>query len=167
MGDLFVAESVRTTADSAHSNAIPNCRRGGAIRSAAHRDAAERGSASPAPATQKAALADIADAVDMESYAIVASRAALQRSAVVIRAISDSFDQDMPMDFSRAISKDGRVLHEHGPARSGRPSVAASRAIRLGRKAIAPRNALRIFSPGTRENRLPRERFRSRQEAAR
>jgi hypothetical protein len=47
-----------------------------------------------------------AEAVDMESYEIVAEAGRRGVPAVVLRAISDSFERDMP-DFNRALNSDG------------------------------------------------------------
>ena len=110
VGDLFAAKSVRTAANSGalqcNAEFVAEAEESGARRVETLLSA----EAVASTATQKAALAEIADAVDMESYAIVAAAQRCNVPAVVIRAISDSFDQDMPMDFSDAISKDGRVL---------------------------------------------------------
>lgn len=110
VGDLLAAKSVRTAAKSSalqcNAEFVAEAEQSGA-RSVETLLSAE---AVASTATQKAALAHIADAVDMESYAIVAAAKRCNVPAVVIRAISDSFDQDMPMDFSNAISEDGRVL---------------------------------------------------------
>ncbi len=110
VGDLLAAKSVRTAENSGalqcNAEFVAEAEESGARRVETLLSA----EAVASTATQKAALADIADAVDMESYAIVAAAQRCNVPAVVIRAISDSFDQDMPMDFSDAISKDGRVL---------------------------------------------------------
>jgi adenosylhomocysteine nucleosidase len=110
VGDLLVAESVRTSTDSGalqcNSEFVAEAEESGARRIETLLSA----EAVVGTASQKVALADIADAVDMESYAIVASAQRFNVPVVVIRAVSDSFNQDMPMDFSEAISEDGRVL---------------------------------------------------------
>lgn len=109
VGDVLVAESVRTTTESGalqcNSEFVGEAEESGARRIETLLSA----EAVVSTASQKVALADIADAVDMESYAIVAAAQRFNVPALVIRAISDSFDQDMPMDFSDAISEDGRV----------------------------------------------------------
>jgi adenosylhomocysteine nucleosidase len=58
---------------------------------------------------EKARLAEFGDAVEMESYAILSAAAERHIPAVAIRAISDRFDEIMPMDFSEAIDPYGRV----------------------------------------------------------
>jgi adenosylhomocysteine nucleosidase len=110
VGDLLAAKSVRTAAKSGallcNAEFLAEAEESGARRVETLLSA----EAVASTATQKAVLADIADAVDMESYAIVAAAQRCNVPAVVFRAVSDSFDQDMPMDFSDAISEDGRVL---------------------------------------------------------
>ena len=59
--------------------------------------------------SEKSRLGQIADAVDMESYPIMAEAQQRGIPAVAIRAISDTADQNMPLDFSRAISEDGKI----------------------------------------------------------
>jgi adenosylhomocysteine nucleosidase len=60
-------------------------------------------------AQEKAALAASGDAVDMESFYVLA--AAWQRGvrAVAIRAISDASDSNLPLDFDRIFSERGDV----------------------------------------------------------
>jgi adenosylhomocysteine nucleosidase len=60
-------------------------------------------------AREKAALAASGDAVDMESFYVLA--AAWQRGvrAVAIRAISDASDSNLPLDFDRIFSERGDV----------------------------------------------------------
>lgn len=62
-------------------------------------------------AAGKARLGRIADAVDMESYAVLYAAEARSVPAVAIRAISDSVEQDLPMDFSRVLDAQGRIRY--------------------------------------------------------
>jgi adenosylhomocysteine nucleosidase len=59
---------------------------------------------------EKRDLAEFGDAVEMESYAVLAVAAQRKVPAVAIRAISDRFDQRLPMDFSGTIDECGHVL---------------------------------------------------------
>jgi len=59
--------------------------------------------------SEKSRLGQIADAVDMESYPILAEADRRGIPAVAIRAISDTADQNLPLDFSRIINEDGRL----------------------------------------------------------
>lgn len=58
---------------------------------------------------EKALLAPLAHAVDMESYAVLEQAAAHRIPAVAIRSISDSCDQSLPYDFSRMVNSAGRL----------------------------------------------------------
>ena len=62
-----------------------------------------------ARAEQKRKLASQAEAVDMESYTILAEAARCGVPAVAIRAVSDTADFDMPYDFERARDAHGQV----------------------------------------------------------
>jgi adenosylhomocysteine nucleosidase len=62
-----------------------------------------------ARAEQKRELKDQAEAVDMESYTILAEAARCGVPAVAIRAISDTADFDMPYDFARACDTHGQI----------------------------------------------------------
>jgi hypothetical protein len=59
--------------------------------------------------SEKLRLGQIADAVDMESYPIMAQAQQHGIPAVAIRAISDTADQNLPLDFNRAIDEDGKI----------------------------------------------------------
>ena len=59
--------------------------------------------------SEKSHLGKIADAVDMESYPILAEANRRGIPAVAVRAISDTADQKLPLDFSRVINEDGKL----------------------------------------------------------
>lgn len=109
VGDLLAAQTLRATAEHGvlrcDDEWIAAAKRAGArgIDTLLSAEAIAR------TAEQKSALAGIADAVDLESYAIVGAAQRCNVPAVVVRAVSDAFDQDMPMDFSGMISADGSV----------------------------------------------------------
>ena len=60
-------------------------------------------------AERKRELGSQAEAVDMESYTILAEAARCGVPAVAIRAISDAADFDMPYDFERARDGQGQI----------------------------------------------------------
>jgi adenosylhomocysteine nucleosidase len=62
-----------------------------------------------ARAEQKRQLGSQAEAVDMESYTILAEAARSGVPAVAIRAISDTVDFDMPYDFESARDAQGQI----------------------------------------------------------
>jgi adenosylhomocysteine nucleosidase len=60
-------------------------------------------------AEEKHQLGRFGDAVDMESFPVLAAAQERGIPAVAIRAISDTAKEDLPMDFSRHTAEDGRV----------------------------------------------------------
>jgi adenosylhomocysteine nucleosidase len=62
-----------------------------------------------ADSRQKLRLGQVADAVDMESCAVLAEAARWGVPAVAVRAISDTCEMDLPYDFSRAVDSRGQV----------------------------------------------------------
>ncbi|MBI1750602.1 MAG: hypothetical protein HY234_09685 [Acidobacteria bacterium] len=58
---------------------------------------------------EKKQLGIFADAVDMESYAVIEEARCRSLPAVAIRVISDTVDQEMPIDFSQSVDPRGRV----------------------------------------------------------
>lgn len=60
-------------------------------------------------ASQKSACSSRAQSVDMESFDIVKEASAWGARSVVIRAISDSAEEDLPIDFSLTLSKNHEI----------------------------------------------------------
>src|SRR5262245_5871581 len=60
-------------------------------------------------ASEKAALKDLADAVEMESFEVLSEAFAWMTEGIAVRAISDTFDEDLPLDFGQAVTKDGEL----------------------------------------------------------
>jgi nucleoside phosphorylase len=95
---------------------------------------------------EKAQLAPFADAVDMESYGVLAASQERKRPAVAIRVISDQFDHDIPvdiemtMDEKRGTVRIGGVLHYLGKHPLSVPAL-----IRLGRDSKTAAEALANF----------------------
>jgi len=58
---------------------------------------------------EKAQLSLVADAVDMESALLMKDFAQAQVPAITIRAVSDGHAEDMPIDFGRCITNEGKV----------------------------------------------------------
>lgn len=57
----------------------------------------------------KSRLGRMAEAVEMESFAVLTEAAAHNVPAVAIRAISDVAEEDLPMDFSCVLDREGKV----------------------------------------------------------
>jgi nucleoside phosphorylase len=60
-------------------------------------------------ASQKQGCASRAQSVDMESFEIIKQASAWGARTVVVRAISDSAEQDLPIDFNVTLSKEKQV----------------------------------------------------------
>lgn len=60
-------------------------------------------------AREKAALGLVADAVEMESYAVLTEAARCRVPAAAVRAISDSVRADLPLDFNRVMDANGHL----------------------------------------------------------
>jgi nucleoside phosphorylase len=58
---------------------------------------------------EKSRLAIFADAVDMESFHVVSQFNEQKVPVAVVRAISDRFDEDLPVDFAKCVTSEGRV----------------------------------------------------------
>jgi adenosylhomocysteine nucleosidase len=60
-------------------------------------------------AEEKRELGDRSDAVEMESFEVLLESAAYGIPGVAIRAVSDSVDDDLPLDMNRIFTDDGQV----------------------------------------------------------
>jgi adenosylhomocysteine nucleosidase len=60
-------------------------------------------------ASEKSRLGKIADAVDMESFQVMTETRKYGVPAVAIRAISDTADHNLPLDFNRVIDGAGNI----------------------------------------------------------
>ena len=99
-------------------------------------------------AEEKKELGRFADAVDMEAFAVLNAARLRSRPAVVIRAVSDPLELDMPIDFNRTANRRGgvsvlRVLSE--VARSPRKMPAL---VRFGRRSRKAAEELAAFLDG-------------------
>jgi hypothetical protein len=54
-------------------------------------------------------MSKFGDFVDMESYHVLQIVTGSQIPAIAVRGISDAADRDLPVDFSKILSRDGRV----------------------------------------------------------
>jgi adenosylhomocysteine nucleosidase len=87
-----------------------------------------------ATAEEKQRLGAIADAVEMESFAISSQAAASGIRPVVIRAVSDLASEDLPMDFARVLDEQGMVSLSKVVGEAVRQPSAIPGLVRLGRK---------------------------------
>lgn len=64
-------------------------------------------------AKEKSRLGTFADAVDMESFAIMKEMNGLGVPSVAVRSVADSAEMDVPCDFDRAMDASGRIRIVH------------------------------------------------------
>jgi len=62
-------------------------------------------------AQSKRTMAAFGDVVEMESFHVLKIARDAQVAAVAVRAISDTADEDLPLDFGRAIGEDGQISY--------------------------------------------------------
>jgi adenosylhomocysteine nucleosidase len=94
---------------------------------------------------EKKQLAPFADAVEMESFAVLMAAAAHKRSAVAIRVISDSMRTDMPAIVDTAVDEMGRVKIAGVVRYVARHPLQLPALIRLGRDSKTAAEALAHF----------------------
>ncbi len=98
-----------------------------------------------ATAEEKARLAPFADAVDMESFAVLSVAHERSLPAVAIRVISDRFDEDMPADIGMTVDEKGRVSVGGVIRHIATHPLALPALVRLGRNSRAAAEALANF----------------------
>lgn len=99
-------------------------------------------------AREKAALGLLADAVEMESFAILSEAARSRVPGVAIRAVSDSAREDLPVDFNRALGRQGRLSFPRLLGQIARRPQRLKGLIRLGVESRAAAAQLARFLDG-------------------
>ena len=94
---------------------------------------------------EKRQLAPFADAVEMESFGVLAAAADRKRSAVAIRVISDDLRNDMPAIVEKAVDEKGRVKIGSVVRDLARHPIHLPALIRLGRDSKTAAQALAHF----------------------
>ena len=61
----------------------------------------------------KQAMGVFADLVDMESYFVLTMAGGAQVPAIAVRAVSDSSDEELPIDFSKVTDREGHLVIKH------------------------------------------------------
>lgn len=93
-------------------------------------------------------LGRMAEAVEMESFAVLTEAAARKVPAVAIRAISDAADQDLPMEFSGALDDQGKVKASKVARSLARAPHKLPALLRLGRDTRVAATKLAEFLDG-------------------
>jgi adenosylhomocysteine nucleosidase len=85
-------------------------------------------------AQDKAALRDIADAVEMESFEVLSEALAWMSEGIAVRAISDMVDEDLPLDFDQMVTEEGELSMARLAGQMVRHPSAIPGLIRLGKR---------------------------------
>jgi len=85
-------------------------------------------------ASEKSSCASRAQSVDMESFDIVKEASAWGARSVVVRAISDSADEDLPIDFGLTLSKSHQISLPKVLLQLAKNPLALPPLIRFGRQ---------------------------------
>lgn len=96
-------------------------------------------------AAEKARLSPFAPAVDMETFSILNVARARSLPAVAIRVISDSFDQDLPVDIDTMVDAQGQVKIAGVARYVARHPLTLPALVRLGRETKTAAEALAHF----------------------
>lgn len=96
-------------------------------------------------AAEKARLAVSADAVEMESFAVLSEAQSLGVPAVAIRVIGDTAEQNLPLDFNRVLGREGRVSTSRLFAELARNPLRVPAVARLGRQSQRAAARLAVF----------------------
>lgn len=96
-------------------------------------------------AGEKLRLGAEADAVEMESFEIVKECMTYGARSVVIRAISDTAQEDLPLDMNRILTGDGRVSRSRVLGQLVRRPWALPGLLRLGARSKRAAEALAAF----------------------
>jgi nucleoside phosphorylase len=96
-------------------------------------------------ATEKNRLSTLADAVDMESYAILHAANKKAVPTAVLRVISDSFDRDMPAELDTIVDSQGHVKIAGVVRYVAKHPFNVPALVRLGRESKTAAEALARF----------------------
>ena len=96
-------------------------------------------------AEEKRLLGRTADAVEMESFEIMSAAADSGIPAVAIRAISDSVDEDMPIDMTDIFTDEGQISMPRVLAQAAKNPQSIAGLMRLGRNSKVAAEAIAGF----------------------
>jgi adenosylhomocysteine nucleosidase len=85
-------------------------------------------------AEDKAALKDIADAVEMESFEVLSEALAWMTEGIAVRAVSDVADEDLPLDFDQVVTEEGELSMARLAGQIVRKPSVIPALIRLGKR---------------------------------
>jgi|SRR5579864_1885613 len=96
-------------------------------------------------AQEKAALRDLADAVEMESFEVLSEAFAWMPEGVAVRAISDTADEDLPFDFGQMVTEEGELSIGRIVGGIVRKPSAIPGLLRLGKRSGEAAKKLAVF----------------------
>jgi adenosylhomocysteine nucleosidase len=96
-------------------------------------------------ATEKNRLSAFAEAVDMESFSILRAASKKKVPSLVVRAISDSFDRDMPAELDTILDPQGHVKIASAVRYVAKHPLMVPALMRLGRESKTAAEALGYF----------------------
>lgn len=99
-------------------------------------------------ALDKAALGNCADAVEMESFEVLSEALAWMSEGIALRAISDTVDQDLPLDFDQMVTDEGELSMARLAGQIIRKPSAIPGLIRLGKRSGEAATRLADFLDG-------------------
>ena len=94
---------------------------------------------------EKRRISQFGDAVEMESFPLLEAACGRGIPAVAIRAVSDTSEEDLPYDFSRALDERGRVRWLGLLAQIARRPQRLPALLRLGRESLRASESLAEF----------------------
>jgi nucleoside phosphorylase len=109
IGDVLVARAVRAAAGEGYVKSDAKLRHSAKSCGAREVNAFLSSDCTVLTAKEKGRLAFSADAVDMESFAILSEAQGLHVPAVAVRVIGDTAAQDLPLDFNRTVGPKGQI----------------------------------------------------------
>jgi adenosylhomocysteine nucleosidase len=98
-----------------------------------------------ARAEEKRILGETADAVEMESFEVLFEASGSGIPAVAIRAISDSADEDLPLDMTDIFTDEGQISMPRILAQAARNPQSISGLMKLGRNSKLAAESLARF----------------------
>lgn len=145
VGRLLVARTVRQGIGDEYLATDGRLRRLAAVCGARIVDAFYSADRILVTAREKASLALLADAVEMESFAVVEEARKWGVPALAVRVISDDAAQDLPFDFNRALSPAGALSIPKLLGQLARKPGAVPDLIRLGRETRRVATKLAVY----------------------
>lgn len=150
IGDVLAAREILSdeSRENGHSSKVLCTERLLQIARSSGAKVVERFYSSPSTvqtAAEKKSLSEVADAVEMESLKVLEEALLWTREVVVIRAISDTAEEDLPLDFDTIVTDDGQLSVARLAGAIIRKPTSIPGLIRLGRRSAEAAKQLADF----------------------